>query len=96
MKRYSLSFRAQSDLQEIWDYTDDNWGRAQAKAYLKSIEAAMERVASNPKLGKACEEIRSGYARYPVGSHILFYSITAGQVTVIRILHQRMDFVRHF
>ena len=96
MKRYILTSRAESDLQGIWDYTDENWGREQAQDYSRDIQAAIEKVASNPKLGKSCEDVRPGYLRYPVGSHVLFYGIAGAHITIIRILHQRMDFARHF
>jgi toxin ParE1/3/4 len=96
MKRYALTLRAKSDLQGIWDYTDEKWGREQARAYSREIEAAIQRVVSNPNLGKSCEEIRHGYRRYATGSHVLFYKAASGQITFVRILHGRMDFARHF
>lgn len=43
----------------------------------------------------ACDEIREGYRRYSIGSHMLFYMESPGGVDVIRILHQRMDPSRH-
>jgi plasmid stabilization system protein ParE len=31
-----------------------------------------------------------------IGSHFVFYRITAEGIDVVRILHQRMDFEQHF
>jgi toxin ParE1/3/4 len=53
-------------------------------------------LAADPRLGRTCDEVRPGYRKYPVGSHVVFYRIARGGIDVARILHQRMDFERHF
>ncbi|TWS22632.1 type II toxin-antitoxin system RelE/ParE family toxin [Tsukamurella sputi] len=40
-------------------------------------------------------EIRDGYRRYTVGSHLIFYRARSEGVDVVRVLHQRMDPTRH-
>jgi toxin ParE1/3/4 len=35
------------------------------------------------------------YRAYPSGSHMIFYRTVQEQLHVVRILHQRMDYVRH-
>ena len=39
MSGYVLSPRAKADLDDIWDYTERNWGTEQAKAYIRLIGA---------------------------------------------------------
>jgi toxin ParE1/3/4 len=95
MRRYTLSPRAQSDLEEIWDYTAARWSADQAEAYLRQIKAAIETVAADPRRGRACDEVRAGYRKHSAGSHVLFYRTTTDGVDIVRILHQRMDFERH-
>lgn len=95
MTRYRLTPAAQRDLSSIWDYTEDRWGSQQAESYTLEIKAAIERVAADPRLGRACGEIRAGYRRHGVGSHMLFYVESGAGVDVIRIRHQRMDPTRH-
>ena len=92
---YRLTPRAKADLDEIWDYTSERWDAAQAERYILQIKAAIESIASDPSRGRPCDDIRPGYLRYPIGSHILFYRLTGQGVDVVRILHQRMDFDRH-
>jgi toxin ParE1/3/4 len=41
------------------------------------------------------DDLRPGYRKYLVGSHVLFYRVTNTDVVVVRILHQRMDVERH-
>ncbi|HBC08964.1 MAG TPA: hypothetical protein DC046_15500 [Rhodospirillaceae bacterium] len=88
-----LTPRAGRDLGEIWDYTANRWGMAQAETYLRSLQSALEFLAAEPERGQACDDIRPGYRRQPTGSHVIFYKMseTADGIDVIRILHQRMD-----
>lgn len=51
----------------------------------------MERVAAGPQLGPDCGDIRDGYRRIGVGSHLIFYRHDAVALDVVRVLHQRMD-----
>ena len=93
--RFVVSPRAQADIDDIWEYTVEHWGLRQAEIYLRLIKEAVEAVAADPKVGRNCDDVRPGYRRYLVGSHVLFYRVTATAVVVVRILHQRMDVERH-
>ena len=92
--RYRLTPAAQIDLEEIWDYTDESWGPEQAEGYLRELQKAIERIAVNPLIGKACDEIRPGYRKLASGSHVLFYRVD-DVVNIIRVLHGRMDVDRN-
>ena len=93
--RYVLSPRAQLDLDEIWNYTAKRWGIDQAEIYTRQLWRHIQTVAVQPTMGRPCPEIRDGYHKYLSGSHFLFYRLIDGGVDIIRILHERMDFVRH-
>ena len=96
MNRYLLSPAAQADLEQIFDYTRELWDAGQAEAYLRELQRAIERVAANPRIGRACDEIRPGYFKLTTGSYTLFLRLAAGHIVdVVRILHQRMDIDRH-
>jgi toxin ParE1/3/4 len=95
MTGYVLSPRARGDIEGIWDYTAERWGLDQAETYLRDIQRAIETITADPTRGRSCDEIRSAYLRFSVGSHILFYRLAEGRVDVVRILHQQMDFDRH-
>ncbi|MDO5052631.1 MAG: type II toxin-antitoxin system RelE/ParE family toxin [Pseudoclavibacter sp.] len=96
MSRYRLTPAAQRDLSSIWDWTEEHWGLRQAEAYVEEIRASVERIADDPRRGRACDEIREGYRRYSIGSHLLFSVEGPAGVEIIRVLHQRMDPTRHF
>ena len=96
MSRYVLSPAARADLEQIWDYTCDRWGDDQAEQYVREIQRAIERAVDNPEIGRACDEVRPGYGKHPVGTHMLYYRIAGVDVIdMVRILHQRMDIDRH-
>jgi toxin ParE1/3/4 len=93
--RYTLSPRAQLDLEGIWDHTEKRWGIAKAEEYTIQLWRQIEAVADNPASGRECAEIRAGYFKYRSGSHFLFYRLTEAGIDIVRILHERMDFPRH-
>ena len=92
MTGYLLSPAVQRDLGEIWEYTARNWGEDQAVRYILGIRDACRALADGRRQGRSIEDIRPGYRKLPVGSHVLFYRVSdSGLIDVIRILHQRMD-----
>jgi toxin ParE1/3/4 len=97
MNRTRFSPAAQDDLSAIWDYTVHNWGVAQAERYILGIREACEALADGRRKGRNADNIRPGYRKLTVGSHVLFFRVTGGgEIDVVRILHQRMDVAGHF
>lgn len=90
-----FSPRAQTDIEEVWEYTLSRWGVDQAEVYIRQLQTAIEAVAVDPGRGRPCDDVRAGYYRLAVGSHVLFYRLTNSEVDIVRILHRRMDFDRH-
>ncbi len=89
---YSLTNAAVSDLYAIGRYTLKNWGKEQYKKYMTQLESCFEQLADDPLKGKDCGEIREGYRKMRVGSHIVFYRMkSAREIEIVRILHSRMD-----
>ncbi|MGD0367053.1 MAG: type II toxin-antitoxin system RelE/ParE family toxin [Acidobacteriaceae bacterium] len=90
MAALSLSPQARADLVDIGAYSLRTWGEARTIRYLNQLEDAMERLAGNPMLGRACDEIRPGLRRMQEGRHVIFYRRRERGIRVIRILHQNM------
>ena len=95
MAGYALSPAARADLEEIWNYTVRHWGVAQAERYTRDIQAACEALSDGILVGRSAEDIRAGYRKVAVGSHVVYFRERADTLEVIRILHQRMDVERH-
>jgi toxin ParE1/3/4 len=95
MSEVVFSPRAQADLDEIWEYTADRWDIQQADTYLRDLVLACSAVASGARKGRDAGDIRAGYFKITVVSHVVFYKERDGIMDVIRVLHQQMDMTRH-
>lgn len=96
MAEARLSPRAQRDLEQLFDYTVERWGLAQAMRYTDLIEAACAELAEAPQQAQSCDHIRLGFRRRGVEQHMIYFRQTSFGIAVVRILHQRMDAARHF
>jgi toxin ParE1/3/4 len=88
--RIRISLEAEHDLDAITEYTKATWGWRQADQYLAKLEGAIELLASQPSIGRACDSIRRGLRRFEIGSHVLFYCSDAEGILVVRVLHKQM------
>jgi toxin ParE1/3/4 len=95
MRVLVLSPAAQADLDGIWDYTVERWGTEQAARYLTDIRDACHGLAAGTRPSQP-SDIRPGYHRCRCGSHVRYFRVAdSGRITVVRILHERMDVGRH-
>ena len=97
MKRhYVLTPAAQRDLDRIWDYTAEHWGRQQANDYIRQLHSALENLLNGHSRARPADEAGPAYSKYPVGSHVLFLRPHAtAAFEVVRVLHQSMDVGSH-
>lgn len=95
MRRVVFSPRAQLDLDEIWEYSADRWNIEQADSYVRGLVHACIELASGTRDGRDAGDIRPGYFKFTVISHVIFYKESNGIMDVVRILHQQLDVTRH-
>lgn len=93
--RYQFAEKAEGDLEAIIDYTVQQWGASQAEAYLDGLEIHAQLLADNPDLGAKREPLSEGLLSFPYESHILYYKRQSHGVTIVRVLHQNMDPLKH-
>lgn len=94
--RIRLSAAARRELSGIWAYSEERRDKAQADRYVRLIADGLNRLAGATTSHRSADEVRVGYFKLAIGSHVAFYRNRAGDVIeVVRILHQRMDFDRH-
>lgn len=86
---------ADSDLEDIFDYSVEQFGFARAEQYMVNIEQTFKELAANPKLGRRFDPDINHYLQYPVGSHCIFYAPTDNGVEIFRILHKNMLPILH-
>lgn len=92
---YRLSPAADRDLVGIWRYTAKRWSVVQAESYQDDLAAAFEGLASGRKVGRPVEVRRSGYLKYAVDAHMIYFREAETEIIVVRILHSKQDPQRH-
>jgi toxin ParE1/3/4 len=91
----TLTLEAQGDFRDIIQCTIETWGEAQSFVYQDKLTMGLETLRRNPRIGRSREDILPDYRVYNVGKHIIIYWLTGRSITVIRILHERMDPTKH-
>lgn len=87
--------RARVDIDGIWNYTTRKWNTDQAEAYLLAIDQAVNLLRENPRLGRKADDIAHGLFKFPVASHVIYYRLVSGTLSIVRVLHKSMDAERH-
>ncbi|MDP2715412.1 type II toxin-antitoxin system RelE/ParE family toxin [Rheinheimera sp.] len=90
-QRYKLRQHAKDDLEQIWLYSAEQWGKAQAARYLSQLFRSLNQLAQNPALGIKRDDVRAGYFSFSVLQHRVFYLQDVRGIDVVAIIHQRMD-----
>ena len=96
MGSYKLTVQADHDIEDIWEYSNSKWGDNQAIKYLSQLEESLIALADNPDIGKRRYELSGSPMSYHYGRHIIFYRKAEIGIEIIRVLHDSMDFPRHF
>ena len=95
MIKYYLTNKAVQDLEDIWDYTVDEWSEQQAERYYKMLIDTFHEITQNPEIGKKYTEISLNLFGLRTGKHIIFYRrINSDTIEITRILHDMMDLKR--
>jgi toxin ParE1/3/4 len=95
-KTYLLYPKAIDDLESIYLYSAREFGIKRTDDYILAIESGFQNVANDPLISRKCDDVRQNLRAFNIGSHVIFFKITHYGIAVIRILHQTMDFNRHF
>lgn len=96
MPDLALAPLAREDVKEIGRFTQKRWGVPQRDSYLGGLAAIFERLRTGEIAGRARSDIRDGLRCYPYTRHMIFFRRgVQGDVEILHILHERMDFERH-
>jgi toxin ParE1/3/4 len=83
------------DIDEIYDYTEDNWGFEQAEYYVFALREQCVSLADGTRSGKALKSKKEGYKALTFRSHFIIYTESLDELTIVRILHRRMNISNH-
>ena len=77
---------AETDILEIWDYiTDDSL--AAADRWVDHLDKQFRVLATQPKMGRARDELAPGVRSFPFGRYVIFYVALDDGIDVVRVLH---------
>jgi toxin ParE1/3/4 len=92
----NLSFEAETDFEDILQYTEETWNADQADRYAAKLDQALNRLSRNPGIGRKRDAYFSGCYIHTVGRHLIVYTFSDTMLNVVRILHDRTDVKCHF
>lgn len=90
-RRFELSLPAEKDLEDVFSYTDEEYGSDQAIKYLTELDDVFQQLVENPELGRERNEIKKGLRSFPKNKHVVFYRILKEHIRIVRILHGNRD-----
>ena len=93
--KFILSPAAVRDLQSISDYTLQNWGAEQEELYLIGLLEKLAAIQSDFGSYRLREDLAEGCRSARHEKHVIFFSIQAETLQVIRILHGAINFSSH-
>jgi toxin ParE1/3/4 len=84
---FRLSTRARSQLIDIYDFTEANFGGYQADAYHAGLERTFGLLAEFPRIGQPVDELAAGHRRFRFQSHYIYYTEESALILIRAILH---------
>lgn len=91
MREVVLRPEAARDIENIADYTIEQWGHDQARKYVGELRQVIETLASDGLRHPLSNLGFVGLRRRRNRHHQIYYLIDGTTVDVVRILHERMD-----
>lgn len=87
--------KAESDIKEIYKYSFVNFGEAQAEKYHVGLEEKFRAILEKTAHNQDYSFIAKGLKRANFQNHAIYYRIDGTELTIVRVLHQKMDELRH-
>jgi plasmid stabilization system protein ParE len=106
-RQWRLSAAARSDIRRVLAETIRQFGRIQAQRYRAALLRTLDRAGGEPLLPASRDlgwrDLRSLHVgvvagRAASGAHVVIYRVpaqVANPVIIVRVLHERMDPLRH-
>lgn len=91
MRSVEITPKTESDLVDIWLYTLEIWGIAQADRYVDQLGATMAHLAEHPSMGVDYAHVLPGYRKFRIAHHDIFYRLIDTRIRVVRVLHEDAD-----
>ena len=91
MREVVLRPDAETDIENVTDYTIDQWGHEQARAYIGELRLAIELLATTAMRYPLYDTVYPGLRRKRSGMHHIYYLTTKNSVDVLNVIHVQSD-----
>jgi toxin ParE1/3/4 len=86
-----LTHRALDDIQRIFDYSVEHWGKRAAEKYLDAMESGLDRVKTQPGLLRPEPDFHESLTFYRINQHLLVCDARPESIVVLTVVHGSMD-----
>lgn len=93
MLRVFKTTGARHDLTDIWVFIAEDSIDA-ADAWVAQLDAAIQRLAEFPGIGRPRDDIAAGLRVLPIGDYLIFYRFSNVAVEILRVFHGMRDVER--
>jgi toxin ParE1/3/4 len=87
---------ARKDLIYILKYTLQEFGENQWQKYGELIDQTFSLISENPHIGHKRNDIPNYCYAWPMEKHNIIYKIENQNIYILRVLHQKMNFIFKF
>lgn len=94
-RRLVISPKAEADILATLEYTEIEWGVAQADVYLALLEKGFLQIRDNPLIGRIRPDISAKHRSFIIGKHIAIYFVEGNVTYLSRLLHHSRDIFSH-
>ncbi|MEZ5690391.1 MAG: type II toxin-antitoxin system RelE/ParE family toxin [Rickettsiales bacterium] len=91
MANYKLTNNAESNLDNIYEYSILNFGLEIARKYMLGLHECFDLLAKNPTWGSNYGFICNGLLRYEYRSHAIYYINDKKNILILNILGGKQD-----
>lgn len=90
-----LTVDAEQDIEDIYYYTITNFGEKQAEHYYSGLSDHFIYISNNLGTSRSFSFVKEKLLRSNFESHAIYYRQEDKGILILRVLHQRMDPLRH-
>jgi toxin ParE1/3/4 len=87
---------AEDDIAAVLQYSLDLWGSQQSEEYGTELYEAIESLRMFPEQGRSRPDIFDNARTLVSGKHVIYYRIDGQTISIVRVLHSRLDISRIF
>ena len=93
--KLTLTKEADEDLREILGYSIAEFGLKRAEKYYFELQNKFNSILERASHSTDYSFVEEGLRRTNYMKHAIFYRSTDQEIIIIRVLHQKMDMLRH-